>query len=178
MRRRKFLRRMLPGLALSSTIGMRKPTSAQAMVPGEIITNFIHGSTVTVEFPENTNLIRHTGVGTVIDLRVGSECWLHVAVPTSLTVNGSNLMLTDVRVRFCTASDETIVDRIDVYDGEVLIQTQADLALARGQDFAFQIDPPRLMLFGLGISLHVVTGIGPGPHELTFYGAGGTFQEA
>lgn len=177
MRRRTFLGHTLPGLALGSIVGVRGSASTPAVTPREIVTHFIHGSNVTIEFPENTSAIRHTGVGTVVALLAGSECWLHAAVPTSSAMNGLNLMLTDVRVRFCTSSDETIVDRIDVYDGEILIQTQADLALIGGQDFAFRIDPPRPMLFGLGLSLHVMAGIGPGPHELTFYGAGGTFQE-
>jgi hypothetical protein len=175
MKRRNFMKQTGRGLALSSVSGLTLASTRAASAQTGLISSATHGSSVTIEAPDGTEFIRHAGFGTIVGLRPETGCWIHAAVPTPFVMSESKPVVARVKVKFFTNNTDVVVSHIDVYDGELLVQSQKNLALSDGQDFAFEIDPPHPMSSGLGISLYVAAGKESLSHEIQLYSAGGTF---
>ncbi len=124
---------------------------------------FIHGHSIRVEYPDLMDDTVRKGYYARLKGCEGAENWFHLAIPTPLSVTGSNLgiepiggsklRIDSVILRFRTSG--ATVTAIHVYDGEKKIVSKNGLSLAYSDWTNERIEVPydkRIFQWGLGLS--------------------------
>jgi hypothetical protein len=152
---------------------------------------WIHGNAVVVQSPENLSDRLNAGWGAELSIRLGTDTWLHIPVPTPIVNNDLDLALESVTLLFRCDDLASIIDTVDIYDGGSMIQEFGNLNLT-GHDFTIPRSAPGIQgnIFTLQGSHRVSNGVSISFHfkaaasfvghdtpiELLVLGAGGDFD--
>ena len=119
--------------------------------------------------------------------------WFHFAIPTPVILDGARPELTRVYVFYATSIYGKLtgaqIMNVHLYDGPNIIKEFNDLSLTGAHNGAvdssneFQIFPPVLILYGLGVSVRVAFTFdqgfdGPGWPDVLFTSAGADFIDS
>lgn len=135
-----------------------------------------HGADTIVEFPEQTQLIRHTGWGTLIRQPANTNNWFHIAIPTPTVLEDDiSVFLQYVRLR-AEVNENARIDLIHFRDGGNLIYSENVMLTDQIVDRQFD-NPNQQMGGGLVIAVHVQFLTGSPIGQIIFRGAGARFQQ-
>ena len=136
-----------------------------------------HGVAVQVEYPDNVKSIRRAGWGTDIVQAQGTENWFHFAIPTPTRLDDDNV---DQQGLYLLAKidNKATIDEMSCHragEGRLKEWNVSYSATTIGADTYFDI-PNQKCTKPLVLCIHVKFD-GPGDGMVTFYGAGGNFEE-
>jgi hypothetical protein len=129
--------------------------------------SWVHGNGITLENPRGGRqrlTINHFGWGTDITIPPNEGGWIHFAIPTPVLTQSARAKLVCVLLAFDTEFEGGggAVDQIDVWDGAFRILAMPLNPPLTGDHFRLErlvrlhFSEPPYMLFGLGLSVHVV----------------------
>ena len=179
--RREILKLSGLGIVGGAAVSSLAVEQAKAIVPGYAISyaSWIHGHSLAVEAPEKLVSQWRAGFGLVIDGQMGTENWLHFAIPTPVILNDVRLQVDSIMLRFTTGSADAYVRDVYVYDGERPIASFTGITNGAPQQFdpilRLPLDSKPYMGYGLGISIGVTFGIQAMSHQMWFSSAGCDF---
>ncbi|MBU7048242.1 MAG: hypothetical protein HXS54_17555 [Theionarchaea archaeon] len=138
---------------------------------------WVHGTSIQIEYPDRINSIWRAGFYTQIDGELGTDNWLHFAIPTSVIVNDKRLRVGSVMVVFRTGSPDAVVRDVHIYDGEKKIAQHNGVNLSGNIGFRrFDVPTHPEVAFGIGISIGVTFGTDKAKnHTMQFISAGCDF---
>ena len=146
--------------------------------------SWIHGTSLSVENPENMHRIGYFGWGADMLSLPGKSSWFHVPLPTPVVVGGIQSKL--LRVFLLFETERGNIRRVHIFDGTKRVQEFNDLNLtgkhSGGVDSVntFKLKAPHSVFLGIGISFLFVGEIGfdtpiP-PPRLVIASAGGDYD--
>ena len=139
--------------------------------------NWVHGTSVEVEFPDRLNLFSKKGFYTLVEGKPDTTNWFHFALPTPVIVDNKRLKLESVILMFVTQPD-AVVTNVHIYDGYSKIEAFDGLAMT-GSHLFERFDVLNLLVrYGIGISIGVKFGIQTTNHLMAFVSAGGDFIQS
>lgn len=135
-----------------------------------------HGVNTIVEYPDQTQLIRHTGWGTLIRQSADTNNWFHIAIPspTFLEDDGS-VFLQYIRLR-AEVNENARIDLIHLRVDGTLIYSENVMLTDQIVDRQFD-NPNRELQGGLVVAVHVQFLTGSPTGQIIFRGAGARFQQ-
>ncbi len=101
---------------------------------------WVHGSSMQVEYLNRITSIRHTGPFVRIEGAGGQNTWVHFPIPTLASYGGRATRAVAALVSFRTRSHATVHEVI-VYDGEKRIAEHVDLG-RQGDNLDARFDIP------------------------------------
>jgi subtilisin family serine protease len=138
--------------------------------------NWIHGTSVEVEFTDRLNLLSKKGFYTLVEGKPDTTNWFHFALPTPVIVDNKRLKLESVILMFVTQPD-AVVTNVHIYDGYQKIEAFDGLSMT-GSHLFERFDVLNLLVrYGIGITIGVKFGTQTTNHLMAFVSAGGDFIE-
>jgi subtilisin family serine protease len=138
--------------------------------------NWIHGTSVEVEYPDRLNLFSKKGFYTLVEGKPDTTNWFHFALPTPVIVDNKRLKLESVILMFVTQPD-AVVTNVHIYDGYQKIEAFDSLSMT-GSHLFERFDVLNLLVrYGIGISIGVKFGKQSTNNLMAFVSAGGDFIE-
>lgn len=122
-------------------------------MPGNKFTNWVHGASMQVEYPNRITSVRHTGPFVRIEGAEGQNTWVHFPIPTPTVTNGARMQANAALVSFRTRPKATVHEVI-VYDGEKRIAEHMDINL-KGDHLEARFDIPGSPEVNQGINITV-----------------------
>jgi Matrixin/Putative peptidoglycan binding domain len=118
--------------------------------------SWIHGTSVTVELPDQLESVRRFGFFTRLIGKPNTANWFHFAIPTPVIVNNDRKVLGPCMLRFQTGSTNAVVRDVHIYDGEVRVAAHDGVNLSGNQPFRrFGVAHAPEVRWGVGISIGV-----------------------
>jgi hypothetical protein len=135
-----------------------------------------HGNSMHIEYPECLDSVQRKDSGIRVQGKNGTTNLFHFAIPSSTIVDSEAMQLAAVFLRFRTASADTYIQEVYLYDGEERFAEFKQLNLAPEEFCTKRFDPPLYrMQYGLGVSIFAVFGEEPSSNIMEFSSAGGNF---
>ena len=140
--------------------------------------SWVHGTAVTVELPDNMELVRRFGFFTRLIGKPNTTNWFHFAIPTPVIVNNDRKVVGPCMLRFQTGGTNAVVRDVHIYDGEVRVAAHDSVNLSGSQPFRrFGVAHAPEVLWGVGISIGVTYGGGTAAQRtIDLISAGCDFQ--
>jgi hypothetical protein len=138
--------------------------------------NWVHGTSVEVEYPDRLNLFSKKGFYTIVEGKPDTTNWFHFALPTPVIVDNKRWKLESVILMFVTQPD-AVVTNVHIYEGHQKIEAFDGLSMT-GSHLFERFDVLNLLVrYGIGISIGVRFGKQTTNHLAAFISAGGDFIE-
>ena len=116
---------------------------------------WVHGSTMQVEYLSRITSVRHTGPFVRIEGAGGQNTWVHFPIPTLAVANGKATRAQAALISFRTRSHATVHEVI-VYDGEKRIAEHMAVDLQGDNlDARFEIPDSPEVQKGLNVTVGV-----------------------
>jgi peptidoglycan hydrolase-like protein with peptidoglycan-binding domain len=140
--------------------------------------SWVHGTSVTVELPDNIESMRRFGFFTRLIGKPNTQNWFHIALPTPVIVNNDRKVIGPCMLRFQTGGTNAVVRDVHIYDGEVRVAAHNGVNLSGSQPFRrFGVAQAPEVLWGVGISIGVTYGGGTAAQRtIDLISAGCDFQ--
>lgn len=135
-----------------------------------------HGNSMQIEYPECLDSIYRKACSIQVQGKAGTSNFFHFAIPSPTIVDSESMEIAAVFLRFRTASADTYIQEVYLYDGEEKFAEFKQLSLAPEEFCTKRFDPPLYkMEYGLGVSLYVVFGEEALSNIMEFSSAGCNF---
>lgn len=172
--RRSALRSLTGSAALAGAALLLGSKKAEAA--GLLHASWIHGHSGHVELPNNVRRLTPYGFHLELDPYAGQYNWVHFAIPTPVILYDRRLKLWRVMLNFQTASWDSWVHAVHVWDGATPLLRQNGLYLHGNHGFAaFNVPGTPAVQFGIGVSLGIYSGASANDHRFFFRTVGGDF---
>ena len=131
-------------------------------MPGVVLTSWVHGVGMQVEYANRLTSIRHIGPFARIEGSAGQNTWLHFPIPTPAIAGGGKLQAGPVLLNFRSRGEEGWVHEVVLYDGPSTIAEYRNLHLT-GEHPAerFEVTGHPEVRWALNIALGVQFGAAP-----------------
>jgi hypothetical protein len=128
------------------------------VMPDNKFINWVHGSSMQVEYLNRLTAVRHCGPFVRIEGAEGQNTWVHFPVPTPAVMNDRKMRVGAALVSFRTRP-QAKVHEVIVYDGEKRIAEHMNLDLQGDHlDARFEVPGNPEVNQGINITLGVVFG--------------------
>lgn len=99
-------------------------------MPDEVLTAWVHGTSMQAEYPNRLTSVRHIGPFVRIEGSAGQNTWFHFAIPTPPATATGKLRAGAVLLKFRTRTEVAWVHEVVLYDGASTIAEHRDLHLS------------------------------------------------
>lgn len=134
---------------------------------------WLHGHSMEIEVPDALVRVWRAGFYIEVEGKPNTDNWFHFAIPTKVIVNDRRLRIGSVMLLFETLSNDAIVRDVHIFDGDTRIVAHNGVNHTGNAGFV-RFDalghPP--VRWGVGISIGVHFGNGPGARMMRFKAAG------
>jgi hypothetical protein len=148
--------------------------------------NWIHGTALAVQNPENVTRVGYFGWGADMLIAAGKGSWFHIAIPTPVVISGVQSKLDRAFLLFNSISGS--IRNVHIYDGPRKLLELNELFLTGDHQNSvdgtnmFELEDVPHVFLGIGISFFFLADVPTGgpfggapPPQLVVTGAGADF---